>query len=359
MKCLQGMAGTLYQPEIVKKLTDLYTFKGKDFYYEDVLKSYMAGIINETIEKDSFYASLILELNVTESRKKAILKKDSEPKTKDEKVLANLKRIFTIIQEKGTELELTDNEFLLLANMVFDGTTKIHYRTETKTIKTTGLFDDKLKVSMRESMAEEIKEYKKAILHDSLEPVSVITSIYVDLLNMECFSENNKFISLIIAYALLFSQRFNVFKYMSFFEIYYNSMNELKVLEAGASLNWDLGHSNTNMLYRALIDLLLGGYTKTEKLVVDFNFDKKLRKIDNVEATIMRLPTIFTRKDLKEACPRLSDSTINRALEDLKTQGKIRPNGTGRSASWMKIVDNEAFSISGNQINIFEFMDEN
>ena len=351
------MVGTLYQPELVKKLTDLYTFKGKDFYYEDVLKNYMPGIIEETIEKDALYSAIILKLNVTDSRKKAIIKKDSEPKTKDEMVLANLKKIFKIIQKKGTELELTDNEFLSLASMIFDGSKKILYKSEFETVKN-NLLEEKVRISKRDKMQEELRLYRNAIIKNDLEPVSVITAMYVDLINMEYFSEENDFISLVILYALLFSQRFNVFKHQSFFELYYNQYKDFKINEASASMNWETGFANTTLLNKAIIDLMLEGYEKTENKVSDYALDKKLRKIDNVEAVIMKLPTVFTRKDIKDSCPRLSDSTINRALEDLKSQNKIRPNGTGRSATWMKIVDNEAFQVNGKQINIFDIIDE-
>ena len=331
------MVGTLYQPDLVKKLTDLYTYKGKDFYYEDVLKNYMAGIVEETIEKDTLYSSLILKLNVSDSRKKAIIKKDSEPKTKDEMVLANLKKIFRIIQKKGTDLELTDNEFLSLASMIFEGSKKILYRTETET-RQVNLLEERVKISKRDKMVAELKLYRNAINNQDLEPVSVITAFYVDLLNMKYFSDENEFIALVILYSLLFSQRFNVFKHQSFFELYYKKIEEFKVIEIGASLNWETGFANTTLLNKAIIDLLLQGYEVTENKVDDFTFDKKLRKIDNVESAIMKLPTIFSRKDVKDACPRLSDSTINRALDDLKRQNKIRPNGTGRSATWMKIM---------------------
>ena len=356
MKCLEKMVGTLYQPELVKKLTDLYMFKGKDFYYEDVLKNYMNGIVEETIEKDTLYSSLLLNLNITDSRKKAIIKKDSEPKTKDEMVLSNLKKIFRIIQKKGTDLELTDNEFLSLANTIFDGSKKILYKSDVEIVKN-NLLDERVRISKRDKMQEELKLYRNAINKNDLEPISVITAFYVDLINMKYFNDENDFISLVILYALLFSQRFNVFKHQSFFELYFKKLEAFKTLEIGASMNWESGFANTTMLNKGIIDLLLEGYNIIEKKVDDFTFDKKLKKIDNVEAAIMRLPAIFSRKDVKDACPRLSDSTINRALDDLKRQNKIRPNGTGRSATWMKIVDNEAFQVNGVQVSMWDILD--
>jgi len=68
------------------------------------------------------------------------------------------------------------------------------------------------------------------------------------------------------------------------------------------------------------------------------------------------MPQVFTRDMIKEQCPQLSDSTINRALKRLKDENKIRPNGTGRSATWVKLVEEEMFGTRGRQTDIFDFI---
>ena len=68
MKCLTNLDRISYPAELVMDLTQLYRFKGKDFYYEDVLKSSMSGIIRITVEKDSFYAAKLLNLSISENR---------------------------------------------------------------------------------------------------------------------------------------------------------------------------------------------------------------------------------------------------------------------------------------------------
>ena len=49
----------------------------------------------------------------------------------------------------------------------------------------------------------------------------VVVNAYIDLLHEECFDYKNDFLSLMIMYCLLVSERFNVFKYVSFFEQFY------------------------------------------------------------------------------------------------------------------------------------------
>lgn len=81
MYCLENMQRISYPADLVMDLTRLYRFKGKDFYYEDVFKSDMQTIIKDTIERDTFYAARVLNLQITEARLRTIIRKDLTPKT--------------------------------------------------------------------------------------------------------------------------------------------------------------------------------------------------------------------------------------------------------------------------------------
>ena len=356
VNCLSNLNRLTYPAGLVTKLAKLYTFKGKDFYYEDVLKNYMAGIIKETIERDTINCAKLLELSISDNRVRLIVKKDAEPRTKEEKILKNLKQVFTIIQEKGTELELTANEFLHLATRIFDGYEDVNYQITTKIVRE-NLLDERKRISKREDMEKVLDLYNKAINRDKIEPTQVITNMYVDLLHLECYTHFNEFIALVIEYCLLCSERFNVFKYVSFFEKYNNKIAEFENATQASSFNWESGFSQTSLLNDALIQLMLDSYQEVEKMTDNFIFDKKLKKIDNVETAILKMEKVFKRDDIKEACPHLSDSTINRALAKLKSEGKIRPNGTGRSATWVKLVEDEIFGSRSTQTSIFDYID--
>ena len=357
MKCLKNLSSTLYNADLVKNITKLYTYKGKDFYYEVMLKQYINGIVNETIEKETDYASRLLNIKVTEARKQRIIKHNAEPKTKDEQLLYNLKTIFVLISKKGKNMDIDDNEFLQLAKRIFDKVEDISYASYDVLEQNNTLYPEKKRKFKRDEMIEALKQFKIATVNQNIEVIGAITAFYVDLLHMNCYTSHNEFMALIIMYALIVKSGFNLFKYESFFEAYYKNVKDFKVVTASASLNWETGFANTTMLQIEVIKLMLSCYNKIDLMLSDYKFDKSIRKIDNVESAIMKLPQTFTRKDIKEACPRLSDSTINRALEELKDEGKIRSNGTGRSATWMKLVENESFQSKIKQMSIDDIVD--
>lgn len=192
-----------------------------------------------------------------------------------------------------------------------------------------------------------------------VEATQLATNLFIDITNIGLYTAQNPFLNLLIYYALLFKEGFRVFRYISFFELYDESKEEFENAIISASFNWESGFSQTAILNRLTIRMMLKGYQRIEQKKDEYLFDKRIRKIDNVESTILKLGEIFTKDEIRSKHPYLSDSTINRALENLKRQEKIRPNGTGRSATWIRIVEDTGFDPKNKQISLFEYiMDE-
>ena len=357
MHCLQNIERINYPKELVYKITELYTFRGKDFYYEDVFKQHMNAIIRNTIAKDTIYAGKILGLDISEARMKYITKNDAEPKTKDEMVLANLKKVFSIVQDKGQDFELTSNEILKLVEITFKGVIQIDYKKDS-IIKENQILPEE--ISRKKKMSAELHLYDKALNEMHIEVTQIATDLYIDMRLMECFERFNDYIALLTLYCLLFRERFNVFKYKSFFNEIYANKNQFEAAVNASMYGWENGYANTSILNNMIIDIMLKGYREIEADVQGHEFDKNLRKIDNVEAAIMKLPKVFTKDQIKQACPTLSDSTINRGLERLKMEKKISSNGTGRSATWTKLVEDEIITKSAKQqLTLFDVLDNN
>jgi len=61
-------------------------------------------------------------------------------------------------------------------------------------------------------------------------------------------------------------------------------------------------------------------------------------KQDRVRVHILsHSPTTFRLADIRTAVPGVSDQTIRLVLDQLKTEGKVSVDGTGRSAAWTRL----------------------
>src|SRR5665811_1451521 len=57
------------------------------------------------------------------------------------------------------------------------------------------------------------------------------------------------------------------------------------------------------------------------------------------EYVLEHAPQIFRIADVRVALPGVSDPTIRLSLEQLKNEGRVKPEGRGRSAAWVKAPD--------------------
>lgn len=357
MGCLENIERIKFDAPLVKRLTELYRYSGKDYFYEEVLKKYNTSILNKTLENDIIYASKMLDITVSPTRTKAIIERDDTPKNDSERIMSNIKNVLKLIQQKGTDIELTDNEFLSLGTKIFGDTEKFNFEVEIRN-EPHGILSERKQYSKREYLAEKLRTYKKFLFDRKIEATQLITNFYIDIANEKIFNKHNDFMAIMIAYCLFCRERFNVFKYVSFFKEFTNKIEDFKAAKSVADYDWKNGYSDTSKLNIYFIELMMSGYDSIEKMARDVDIDRAMKKVDSIQSAILKLPQNFTLQNVKDACPGVSLSTIQRALKSLKDDGKIAPNGTGRSATWNKIVENEIFNSNILQTNIFEFIDD-
>ncbi len=359
MNCLNNMDRLQITNETMMKLLTLYEYKGKDFYFENILKGSLSQIIKQTVERDTFYFGKIMKLNITNNRFKLLIKKDSNPKNNDEKILKNIKNVFKIVAEESDKLELTSNEFLRLGIRIFKEVKQIAYVTENVVVKV-NLIEEKKHESRRKKMEELLNKYIKLINSGKYELTEIVINFYIDFLNIAPFTEGNWEIGLLIIYLLLLKEQFKMFHYVSFFEMIYEEYEEFKSLVSKANFNWVDGYAKTTPLNNFIIDVLINGYRKVDKLASDTKFDKNIAKTFNIENTILKLGEVFTKDEIRAKHPYVSESTIDRTLKRMRDENKIRPNGVGRSATWVRISNYDRFEpTSSRQMSLYDLIMNN
>lgn len=358
MSCLKNLQRVTYTNDMIMNLIKLYKFHGKEFYYSNILKSDLEYFKKNVIEKDSFYLIKFLKLNISEARIKLILTKDSEPKNNDEKIAANIKQIITIACNSVSNFELSANQIDQLVTLLFRGCKKVGFDTYKETTEYSYLLDRDSK-SKKEDLDILFDELRTFVTEENHEITNLICNFYIDFINIKPFKEYNDFIGILILYNLLFKYGFTQFKYISFFETLYLNKKDFDQFTIEANYNWENGFSKVEPLNNFIVNLLLKNYFSLEQKSLDYDFDSKLNKTDNIENTISKAPEIFDKLFIRAKHPTVSDSTIDRTLKRLRDEGKIKPLGTGRSAKWHKVnMDNDQFSLNDKD-TLFDIINEN
>jgi hypothetical protein len=343
--------------EFIMDLLQLYQFKGKDYYYDNLFKNDSEAIIRKNIKSELLAVAEYLKLDITEPRKKLLFKKNCQPKNNDEKFYINLKNTLVKFIGNYKTFEFESNEILMLVKRLYGDSENIRYRTYKQVVDSMSLVENTKLVSLRDEIQAMLVEFKMKLDSKKYENTNLIANFYIDYINQEFFTNHNDFLAIMIMYVLLFASGFTVFKYTSFFELLIKYKSELKNATLKANMNYEDGYSDTRMLDELIIKILLEAYDNVEEYVNAYSFDTNNSKEDNIVTIIYKLPQEFTKDDIRNRDPLSSDSTINRALQRLSKEKKIRSLGYGRSAKWLRIEKEQSYN-DLRQISLFELTDE-
>lgn len=351
MNCLTNMDRIQIPHNLMMKLFELYENKGRAFYYKEFFARDDEIMAKQTIEDDTISLGKIFDLNITPTRLKLLadFKKEYVPKNNDEKLLLNIKEALVKIQTSVNEFVLNVNEVLDLATILYRGYAEVKLKKQASRSKSTvKTFDD---MSSREQLEKLIDQYHKVQKSNKYEYLVVISNFYVDFIKIEPFNKYNKEIGLILIYTML-AKEFQVLRYESFFKTFKDYKEKFITALSQANYDWENGLSQTDSLIRIFVDVIENVNVLVKRKEHIYEFELTMNKSDSVEYAIYNGPSIFKKKDLKEKLPLISESTINKTLQELKEKGHIRPLGKGRSSQWQRIKDKDR-GFKPEQLSIF------
>ena len=335
MSCIINIDRFLIPNDVISTLTSIYKYIGKNEYFSEKVGSDLNRIVDQTIERDAYFIAKIMNLDITNTRMRLIITKNSSPRSNSEIVLYNIKELLTTCQLKFEDMETKSNDLINMVNFIDDK----------KNIKYDYLTIDKKQVLRSQNMRskriqlDEINDEVNRIISKNLyEPIILYLHYYIDFYNFKPFTDDNEIMGFILLYLLMLKSELHAFKYVSLFELLYENYSEFDSELKKASFNWNEGFSQTLGFIRFMINIFLTAYQKTEEIIKIYEFDSSINKSYNIENTILKLPDIFTKEEIRLNHPFVSESTINRTLSKLKEENVIKPLGKGRSAKWVKIT---------------------
>lgn len=333
MNCISKLDHYIIPNDIVVTLSKIYRFIGNNEFYINTLGSDLNRVVDTTVQKDAYFLSKILKLDISEARARLIIEKNSSPRNKEENTLYNLKDTLSAIQQKFQLVSLQSNEIFNMVNYIYS-----HYNGIKFDLSEGGqsLLQSQSNKSKRLILEEMNDIISLNLRSEKFEKITLFLNYFVDFYNLRPFVSKNEVISLVILYQLILIADINAFKYVSFFEMLYFDFSNFTDQLCKASVNWKEGYAQTTEFVRYFLNLVIKAYKQTDKIIKDYRFDSTNKKVDNIESTILSMKSVFTKEEIRIANPYVSESTINRALISLREQGYIEPLGKGRSAKWIR-----------------------
>lgn len=326
--------------DVLKEMLKIYQMIGRGDVYKDSLESKEEVLKNHSLEMDTFYLSNFLGLNITENRMRLILTKDSTPRNKEEKTLKGIKDILERIRRNAKNYTFNGSDLLEYLNYIFGhGSHKFSNEKPSVSVR-----NAKNQPSNRLIFEKTLESYHEYFIKDTFEHLHLSVVAYLEISQINAFNNHNEFACLLAFYYMILRSNIDCFEYVSFFEILFKNYQSFKYEQNRASINYPNGYFQLNDIMRLVFEMIAEGYNKQIKLVKEQKYEERAFKSDSIEQIIYRLPSIFSKDEIRNQMPNASLSTINRVLVKLREDGYIKPLGTGRSAKWIKTSDNNSIT---------------
>jgi Fic family protein len=181
-----------------------------------------------------------------------------------------------------------------------------------------------------------IKRYKEAVAAQEHYPVLLSGLFILDLLVIHPFEDGNGRVARLLTGALLGEQDYTVGRYVSLEQPIAESADAYYQALLDSTHGWHEGAADPWPWLSYLTSLIAGAYAvfANRAAAAQTPGTKQQRVREHI---LRHAPGTFRLADIRTAMPGVSDQTIRLVLEQLRGEGKVWADGTGRSATWTRM----------------------
>jgi Fic family protein len=186
-------------------------------------------------------------------------------------------------------------------------------------------------------LSELLARYEADKRAQGAHPLVLIGAFIVDFLAIHPFADGNgRLARLLTAYELL-AQGYRVARYISIEQRIYESKNAYYAALYESQRDWHQAEHNVWPWITYLATILASAYDDFEQRLAGASSHAGSKQARVREHILRHAPETFRRRDIERALPGISDATIRLVLAEMRDEGSISPEGTGRGARWRRL----------------------
>ena len=334
----------LLTPETVGLLTTVHEYKGRQVLYLNA-KADALEALTEVAKIQSTEASNRIEgIRTSDRRLQQIMSEKSDLRSRDEEEIAGYRDALATIHESYDFIDVTPNVILQLHRQMYRYTPSSmggHFKigdNEVRGIHPDGTEYVLLKtipaVATEDAMERLCLAYRDAVASEAIDPLLISLIFVFDFTCIHPFNDGNGRMSRLLTLLLLYKAGYMAGKFVSIEKEIERTKNAYYNALAASSQGWHEGRNDPGPFVRYMLGAILAIYREFEERVCAVA-DARLTKAERVEAMLRRSVGKVTKRDIAAACPDISQTTIERALADLLTGGKIQKVGAGPATGYV------------------------
>lgn len=330
----------LIDASVMDLVAGIHELKGKQGMYANASPGALASL-EEVARIHSTQSSNNIEgIVTTEERLRKLVQKKARPKTSAEEEIAGYREVLGLIHDNYDNIELSHSSILQLHKILykyssssFAGKIKTSdniiadvAQDGTKTVRFKPLGAAQAPQAIRD-----ICEGFNGSLNAGMDPLVLIPIFILDFLCIHPFQDGNGRMSRLLTLLLLYKSGYDVGKFISI-ERQIDTHRNLYYETLGMySQNWIANKNDYGPFVRYSLSMLIGAYKILDGRASAFGASKPERIASYIKDNLGKVK----KTEIMDACPDISQTTVQRSLKDLVAAKKIKKIGGGRYTYYM------------------------
>ena len=337
-------ASKLLTNDIVNMLGYIHEYKGQQNLFIEAKADVLSHLLEIAKIQSTEASNRIEGIYTSDERIKALVKEKSAPLSRNENEIAGYRDVLATIHENydyippranvilqlhrdlyqysgmgiGGHFKNTDN---VIEEELEDGTKRIRFRPATA-FETPDMIENLCNQFLREVDRGEV------------DPLLLIPMFVLDFLCIHPFNDGNGRMSRLLTLLLLYRSGYIVGKYISIEMLIEKTKDTYYDALGASSTGWHDGTNDYMPFVSYTLGIIKSAY-KTFSERVEHLTTKGISKPERVRQFIENKLGKVTKKDIMDACPDISATTIERTLGDLVKDGTIIKLGNGRGTGYV------------------------
>lgn len=280
------------------------------------------------------------------ARIKALVEETTTPQNRSEEEIAGYRRVLDLIfTTKAQDIPFTENVVLQFHKQLYSfspGRGGEYKNTDNEVSEE--LPDGSTRIRFKPTPAWKTRDEMR-LLHEAFTAASssgkhhplVLTAAYIlDFLLIHPFRDGNGRMSRLLTLLLLFRSNYDVGRFISIERIIADSKETYHEALAASTAGWEADENDPLPWIRYFLGVLIRAYNEFETRTGALG--SKGAKSEAVRAFLRSsIAAEFTIKDVRKACPGVSDDLIRKVLAALRAEGVVEGVSKGPTARYRRL----------------------
>lgn len=331
--------------EILGYISQIHEYKGKLSNIELQNKSKINKLVEIAKIQSTEASNKIEGIVTTSTRIKQICENKTMPKTRDEKEILGYRDVLNTIHENHDYIPIKSSYILQLHGDLYKFSEKSiggkfknvqNYISETRADGSSFVrFQPLEPYETPNAMDRLCEEFNIASSKEDIDPLILIPIFILDFLCIHPFNDGNGRMSRLLTLLLLYKFNYNVGKFISIEKIIEETKNSYYDALQASSVNWINNNNNPTEFIKYMLSVILKAYRDFETRA-NILLEKKSKALTQIQDIVNTKIGKFTKSDIVELCPTLSETTIERCLKTLLDQNKIEKHGDRKGSYYTR-----------------------